>query len=421
MLDIQLFRTNSAWVKEKLKNRGFVDKVEEVVTLDVKLRELKGALQALQADKNLIAKKIPSSKSKEEKDILIKKGEYIKEALKEEEEQVRIVQSQLDDLLYQCPNLPLNDVPIGKDESQNVEIRRWGECRTIDGAKEHFSIQSVVDKMDFETAALVSGSRFVYLKSHIAQLHRALKNFMLDTLIKEFGYMEMEAPYLVRSHSMVGTGQLPKFADDQFKTTTGLWLIPTAEVSLTNYVREKVLKDDNLPIRMTTASPCFREEAGAAGKDTRGIVRLHQFTKVEMVSIVSPENSEKELERMVSAAESILRKLNLSYRVMVLCDGDMGFSAQKTYDLEVWLPGQSKYREISSCSNCGDFQARRMKAYFKKEGKNSLVHTLNGSGVAVGRALAAVLENYQSADGSIKIPDILLPYMQGIKVISPNL
>jgi seryl-tRNA synthetase len=320
------------------------------------------------------------------------------------------------DALAVIPNVPLDDVPDGKDETGNVEVRRWGTLPKFDfQPRQHFEIGEWLGLMDFETAAKLSGARFVILKGQLARLERALGQFMIDVHTQENGYTEVYAPYMLRDEAMFGVGQLPKFSDDLFRTTSGHWLIPTAEASLTNLVREKVLDEKDLPLRFTAYTPCFRAEAGAAGKDTRGMIRQHQFSKVELVAIVAPEESEAENQKMTACAEDILKRLGLAFRTIVLCTGDMGFGSRKTYDIEVWLPGQNAYREISSCSQLGDFQARRMDARYKPvDGKGTrLVHTLNGSGLAVGRTLIAVLENYQNGDGSITIPEVLRPYMGG--------
>jgi seryl-tRNA synthetase len=329
----------------------------------------------------------------------------------------------LEVLLAGIPNLPAADVPDGTDEKANVEIRRYGMQRNFAfQPKEHDAIGEKLGMMDFAAAARLSGARFVVLRRDLARLERALAAFMLDLHTSEFGYQETMPPYLVREAAPYGTGQLPKFAADLFKTTDDFWLIPTAEVPLTNLVADQILDESVLPLRFTAHTPCFRSEAGAAGKDTRGMIRQHQFSKVELVSIVHPDQSATEHERMTACAEEVLKRLNLSYRVVTLSTGDMGFAAQKTYDIEVWLPGQGMYREISSCSNCGEFQARRMKARFRKPGEKGtrFVHTLNGSGLAVGRTLIAILENFQEVDGSVVLPDALVPYMGGTKVIVPH-
>jgi seryl-tRNA synthetase len=325
----------------------------------------------------------------------------------------------LNEALAALPNIPLEDVPVGEDEDDNVLVREWGEKPAFDFTpKEHFDIGEALDQMDFETAAKLSGSRFAVLRRDLARMERALAAFMLDLHTEEFGYTEVLPPFLVRDDAMFGTGQLPKFADDLFHTEDGYWLIPTAEVSLTNLVREEILAADDLPMRFTAWTPCFRAEAGAAGKDTRGLIRQHQFSKVELVSIAAPEHSLDELERMTACAEEILKRLDLPYRILTLCTGDMGFAARKTYDIEVWLPGQERYREISSCSVCGEFQARRMNARYRAGDKDlHFVHTLNGSGLAVGRTMVAILENCQESDGSVRVPEALQPYMNGLKRI----
>ena len=328
---------------------------------------------------------------------------------------------ELELLLCSLPNIPASDVPLGKDETGNKEIRTWGTIpRFSFKPKQHFEIGEALGILDFEQTAKISGSRFATLKGGLARMERALANFMLDIHTKEFAYMEIVPPFLVRDSAMFGVGQLPKFAEDSFQTTNDYRLIPTAEVSLTNLIAGQILEEETLPLRYTAYTPCFRSEAGSAGKDTRGMIRQHQFTKVELVSITSPEDSVKEHERLTSAAETVLQRLVLPYRVMLLCTGDMGFSSTKTYDLEVWLPGQDCYREISSCSNCGDFQARRMNSRTRKKGEKEtrFVHTLNGSALAVGRTMVAILENYQQADGTIAVPEVLQPYMGGMKTIT---
>ncbi len=336
------------------------------------------------------------------------------------EEQEKQLGAKLDGILSALPNLPAADVPDGKDEKDNKEIRKSGEPKRINSAKQHFELGEALGLMDFDTAAKLSGARFTLLKGPFARLERALGNFMLDIHTSEFGYTEISPPLMVRDEIMYGTAQLPKFAEDQFKTTTGLWLIPTSEVPLTNIVNGDIVEREKLPFRFVAKTPCFRAEAGAAGKDTRGMLRQHQFYKVEMVSITTPDQSEAEHERMTECAETILKKLELPFRTVMLCTGDMGFAARKTYDIEVWMPGQNMYREISSCSNCGDFQARRMNARCRTAGEKNteFMHTLNGSGVAVGRCLIAIIENYQQPDGSVIIPTALQPYMGGLKQIS---
>jgi seryl-tRNA synthetase len=340
----------------------------------------------------------------------------LREHIQAEEEHERNLKSALDSALAPLPNLPAADVPDGADESDNVEViaRRFGAAPVLDTAREHFQLGEDLKQMDFGRAAKISGARFVFLTDQLARLERALGNFMLDLHTREFGYREVSPPLLVRDDAAFGTGQLPKFEEDLFHTTTGYWLIPTAEVSLTNFVREEILDAEMLPLRLTAWTPCFRAEAGAAGKDTHGILRMHQFSKVELVSVVTPEQSIDEHERMTTCAQEVLKRLELHHRVLTLCPGDMGFAARKTYDIEVWLPGQNRFREISSCSNCGDFQARRMNARYRSKDKAlHFVHTLNGSGLAIGRTLVALLENYQQSDGSIAIPDTLRPYMDG--------
>jgi seryl-tRNA synthetase len=339
------------------------------------------------------------------------------------EADAKALDQELSDALAAIPNLPADDVPVGPDEAANVELRTFGEPRKFDfEPNQHFEIGEAFGHMDFETAAKLSGARFIVVKGALARLERALANFMLDLHTGEHGYTEIDPPLLVRDEAMFGTAQLPKFRDDQFAAGDGFWLIPTAEVPLTNLVREAITDEDALPIRVTAFTPCFRAEAGAAGRDTRGMIRQHQFHKVELVSVTTPEQSAAEHERMTQCAEEVLKRLELPFRTVVLSTGDMGFAAAKTYDVEVWLPGQDAYREISSCSTCGDFQARRMKARYRPEGdKNTrFVHTLNGSGVAVGRCLIAVMENYQQADGSIQVPEVLRPYMGGLEAIAAD-
>jgi len=354
---------------------------------------------------------------------LIAQVSLSKQAEGEAEKEATELTRELDNALSAIPNLPGDGVPIGKDEDDNIEVRTWGDPAALDfEPKEHFDLGESLGMMDFDRAAKISGARFVVLSGALARMERALASFMLDLHTTENGYEEVNPPALVNDTAMYGTGQLPKFGEDLFRTTDGFWMIPTAEVPLTNLVSGEILEQDQLPIRRTAMTWCFRSEAGAAGRDTRGMIRQHQFTKVELVSIAEPEQSNDELERMTSCAEGILQKLELPYRVVVLSTGDMGFSAQKTYDIEVWLSGQKRYREISSCSNCGDFQARRMKTRYRPEGEKGtrFVHTLNGSGLAVGRTLVAVLENYQQADGSIVVPEVLRPYMGGLEVITAD-
>lgn len=423
MHDLKTIRDNPDAFDAGLDRRGLAPRAGEILALDGEARRFTRALNELQNRRNAASKAIGQAKAKgdeAEARRLMAEVESIKAQLPAAEAEQKRYLEQVNVLLAELPNLPAPDVPDGADETANVELRRWGEPQEIADAREHFEIGEALGQMDFETAAAMSGARFVLLKGQLARLERALANFMLDLHTGAFGYEEVAPPLLVRDGAVFGTGQLPKFAEDLFQTARGDWLIPTAEVSLTNIVREKILDADDLPLRFTAWTPCFRSEAGAAGKDTRGMIRLHQFSKVELVSIVAPENSDEEHERMTECAETVLKRLGLPFRTMLLCAGDMGFSARKTYDIEVWLPGQKRYREISSCSNCGDFQARRMKARFRAKGEKEtrFVHTLNGSGLAVGRTLVAILENYQQQDGSIAVPDELKPYMGGVERIA---
>ena len=416
MHDIKSVRDNPQAFDEGLAKRGLPAQAMDLLALDDKRRGLVARLQALQERRNAASKEIGQAMGKGDKtraDDLKAEVARIKDGMPQEEEALKATEAALHGALAAIPNLPADEVPVGPDETANVEIRRHGQPKGLNSARQHFEIGETLGLMDFETAAKISGSRFVVLRGALARLERALGNFMVDIHTREHGYTEIAPPLIVRDETMFGTAQLPKFAEDQFHTTDGRWLIPTAEVSLTNLVRESVLEEEALPIRVTAWTPCFRSEAGAAGRDTRGMIRQHQFAKVELVSITSPEQSGDEHERMTKCAEEVLKRLDLPYRTLTLSTGDMGFAARKTYDIEVWLPGQNAYREISSCSLCGDFQARRMDARYRpKEGKGPrFVHTLNGSGVAVGRALVAVLENYQNADGSVTIPDVLRPYM----------
>ncbi len=413
MHDIRFIRENPEQFDGALKNRGLSPIADRILQLDKQHRQILTDLQNYQSQRNAIAKAFGDAKRNgESTDSIALESEKIKQHISVLEETSRLEEQKLHDILAGIPNLQADDVPVGSDEHANVEVSRWGMPKTFSFTpKQHYELGEALGLMDFETAAKISGARFVLLKGQLSRLERAIGQFMLDTHGTEFGYTEVTPPLLVNDASMFGTGNLPKFGEDAFKTNYGHWLIPTSEVSLTNIVAGDILNPDQLPIRMTAYTPCFRAEAGSAGRDTRGMIRNHQFTKVELVSITTPEQSEAEHERMTSAAESILQKLNLPYRKMLLSTGDMGFQAKKTYDLEVWLPGPQAYREISSCSNCGDFQARRMNARFKKDqDKPQFVHTLNGSGLAVGRTLIAVLENYQEADGSITIPEVLHKY-----------
>ncbi|MBI1272723.1 MAG: serine--tRNA ligase [Alphaproteobacteria bacterium] len=421
MFDLKFIRENPAVFDKALKRRGMPPASGDILALDTDRRKLQTELQELQSRRNEISKQVGEAKRKGEgAEALMAEVTAIKEKASALEEQEKQAGAKLEELCATLPNMPFDDVPDGKDEKDNKEIRRFGEPPNAKGSKQHYEIGEALKLMDFDTAATLSGSRFTMLKGVLALLERALGNFMLDIHTQEFGYTEISPPLMVRDEIMFGTAQLPKFADDQFKTTTGLWLIPTAEVPLTNIAYDKIFDAADMPVRVTARTPCFRAEAGAAGKDTRGMLRQHQFYKVEMVSITTPDQSEEEHERMTECAETILKRLELPFRTMVLCSGDMGFASRKTYDIEVWLPGQDAYREISSCSNCGDFQARRMKARYRAKGEKStqFLHTLNGSGVAIGRCLIAIMENYQQADGSIEIPKALQPYMNGLQKIT---
>lgn len=419
MHDIKFIRENPEAFDSALARRGLAPQSAELLALDEEKRTKITRIQALQARRNEVAKEIPQrKKAGEDVAALIAEGNQIKEQIAALEAEAE--HGALEDALLRIPNILAEDVPAGSDESGNVELRKVGTPTAIANPKDHVALGEALGLMDFSSAAKISGARFVVLKGALARLERALAAFMLDMHTSEFGYSETNPPYLVRDNALLGTGQLPKFAEDLFKTTNDYWLIPTAEVSLTNLVAGDILDAGALPLRFTAHTPCFRSEAGSAGKDTRGMIRQHQFSKVELVSITAPEDSNAEHARMTNCAEEVLKRLGLPYRVMLLCAGDTGFGARKTYDIEVWLPGQGAYREISSCSNCGDFQARRMKARFKRAGakETEFVHTLNGSALAVGRTLVAVMENYQQPDGSIKIPEALVPYMGGLKEIS---
>ena len=415
MIDPKLLRTELDTVAEKLAKRGYeLDKAfwqqveEQRKSIQVKTEEL-------QAKKNAGAKQIGLMKRNgENTDALMAEMATISSEMKQAEDALKALQEKIQAAALTIPNLPDDSVPAGKDENDNVEMRRWGEPRQFDFAvKDHSDLGENLGLLDFEMAAKLTGSRFSVLKGQLAKLNRALIAFMLTTHTDKYGYTEMYVPYMVNADSLLGTGQLPKFEEDLFKLRgeKEYYLIPTSEVPLTNSVRDKILDPEALPIKMTAHTPCFRSEAGSAGRDTRGLIRQHQFEKVEMVQIVHPETSMQALEDMTGQAEYILQQLGLPYRVIVLCGGDMGFGAVKTYDIEVWLPSQTTYREISSCSNCGDFQARRMQARVKDGKKTELVHTLNGSGLAVGRTLLAIMENYQNADGTITVPEVLRPYM----------
>ena len=424
MHNLKMIRENPEAFDAALARRGASPVGAQIVALDERRRALLTQVQDGQARRNEASKAIGAAMGQGDSaraDALKAEVAALKETMPALEEQERALGAELDALLAAIPNLPMDDVPQGADESENVEVARWGEPRIFDFApKDHADLGPPLG-LDFETGVAISGSRFTFMRGQMARLNRALGQFMLDHQTAVNGYAECNTPVLVNDGAMYGTDKLPKFAEDSFRTTDGRWLIPTAEVSLTSSVAGKILDDATLPIRMTALTLCFRSEAGAAGKDTKGLIRQHQFEKVELVSVTRPEDSAAEHERMTSAAESILRALDLPYRKLLLCTGDMGFGARKTYDLEVWLPGQGLYREISSCSNCGDFQARRMNSRYRPaEAKNNVfVHTLNGSGLAVGRTLVAVLENYQQADGSVTVPEVLRAYMGGLERLEP--
>ncbi|THV13672.1 serine--tRNA ligase [Rhizobium rhizophilum] len=423
MLDIKWIRENPEAFDAALAKRGAEPLSASLIALDQKRRAVAQAMQDMQSRRNSASKDIGAAMAQKNMELAEKlKAEVasLKDTLPAAEEEERQLTSELNDALSRIPNIPHDDVPVGKDEHDNVVARVVGEKPTWNHKPfEHYEIGENLGYMDFERAAKLSGARFTVLTSQLARLERALGQFMLDLHTSEHGYTEVSSPLMVRDDAMYGTGQLPKFAEDLFKTTDGRWLIPTAEVTLTNLVAGEILDQEKLPLRFTALTPSFRSEAGSAGRDTRGMLRQHQFWKCELVSITDAESSMAEHERMTACAEEVLKRLGLHFRTMTLCTGDMGFSARKTYDLEVWLPGQNTYREISSCSVCGDFQGRRMNArYRNKDGKGTtFVHTLNGSGTAVGRCLIAVMENYLNEDGSITVPDVLLPYMGGIKKI----
>ncbi|WP_413154463.1 serine--tRNA ligase [Bartonella sp. cb54] len=424
MLDIKWIREHPEKLDEALANRGIEPQAERLIKLDLERRSYVAKVQFAQERRNAASKEIGQA--------LAAGDQKMAERVKAEVEEIKVFLSSavaeekrltesFEKALSVLPNIPLDDVPKGKDESDNVVIRHFGTPPTFDFTpKEHFDLGQNLKQMDFERASRLSGTRFTVLSGALARLERALGQFMLDVHVEEHGYTEVSVPFLVRDESVYGAAQLPKFADDLFRTTDGRWLISTAEVPLTNLVNNEILQESDLPLRFSALTPCFRSEAGSAGRDTRGMLRQHQFWKVEMVSITTEEQSLIELERMTECAEDVLKRLNLPFRTVVLSTGDMGFAARKTYDIEVWLPGQECYREISSCSVCGDFQGRRMNARYRKEGDKILhfVHSLNGSGTAVGRCLIAILENYQQADGSIIVPDVLQPYMRGVCCIT---
>ena len=418
MLDSKTLRKETKKVSLSLKKRGSDFDLDSYLKMDQKMRDLISTVEELRSSKNNINKSIASPEiSENDKSDLISEVGTINKKLKESEQSLNELSEQTKKMSLEIPNILDESVPEGSSEEENIEIRSWGKLPKFDfQPKDHSELGESNGGIDFESAAKLSGSRFVVMKDGYARLHRALKQFMLDVQTEENGYTEMYVPNIVRSDCLEGTGQLPKFAEDQYKIENeeGLYLIPTAEVPLTNLIRESILEENELPIKMTAHTPCFRQEAGSYGKDTKGMIRQHQFEKVELVHIVKPDESYEALEELTKNAESILQKLKLPYRLMLLCSGDTGFSAAKTYDLEVWLPSQETYREISSCSNCESFQSRRMKARYKnsKSKQTDYPHTLNGSGLAIGRTLIAVLENYQNEDGSVTIPDVLRPYMQ---------
>jgi seryl-tRNA synthetase len=427
MLDPRLVRSQPQLVAERLATRGFELDVDALESLEARRKTVQTRTETLQAERNSRSKSIGQAKARGE-DIqpLMADVERMGQDLSAAKQELDSIQAELDALLLTIPNLPDESVPVGKSEEENLEVRKWGTPRQFDfEVKDHVALGEQLGYLDFEGAAKLSGARFAVMRGPIARLHRALAQFMLDLHVNEHGYEEFYTPYLVNADALQGTGQLPKFEEDLFKVPRGedqrdLYLIPTAEVSLTNLVSNEIMPAERLPLRMTAHTPCFRSEAGSAGRDTRGMIRQHQFDKVEMVQIVRPEDSMAALDELTGHAEDVLQRLGLPYRTLALCTGDMGFGAVKTFDLEVWIPSQGKYREISSCSSCGDFQARRMQARWRnpETGKPELVHTLNGSGLAVGRTLVALLENYQQADGSIEIPEALRPYLGGIDRIA---
>ncbi len=424
MHDLRQIRDNPAAFDAGLKRRGLPPQSAEILALDARRRAAQTHLQEYQQRRNEVSRQVGAAKSKgQDAASLMAEVTRLKDAMEAATAEEQAAAAELDQILAGIPNLPAADVPDGADADANIEIRRHGNPRNFPFApKQHFDVGEKLGLMDFEAAAKLAGSRFVVLRGALARLERALAAFMIDIHTGEFGYQEILPPFLVNDQTAYGTGNLPKFGEDLFRTREGFWLIPTAEVPLTNLVADEILDESVLPLRFTAHTPCFRSEAGAAGKDTRGMIRVHQFSKVELVSIAHPDHSAAEHERMTNCAEEVLKRLGIPYRVVTLCTGDMGFASQKTYDIEVWLPGQGAYREISSCSNCGEFQARRMKARFRRAGDKGtrFVHTLNGSGLAIGRTMIALIENYQEADGSVVLPDVLVPYMGGLKVIGPR-
>lgn len=424
MLDPKLLRNDPDAVAKVLTKKGFTLDVDKIRSLESARKDIQVRTEALQQERNQKSRGIGKAKAAGE-DIapLLKEVEHLKSELAAAEQQLALVQQQWDELLDGIPNLPADDVPAGSSEEDNVEIRRWGEPRQFDfPIKDHVDLGDGLGQMDFEMAAKLSGARFVVMQHHLAQMHRALIQFMLDLHLREHGYREIYVPYIVNRDSMYGVGQLPKFEEDLFKLRDEreFYLIPTAEAPVTNVVRDEILDAAQLPLKFVCHSPCFRSEAGSHGRDTRGMIRQHQFEKVELVQFVRPEDSDAALEALTAHAETVLQRLELPYRVVILCGGDMSFTSARTYDIEVWIPSQDKYREISSCSSFRDFQSRRMKARYRnpETGKPELLHTLNGSGLAVGRTLVAIMENYQRADGSIEIPQALRPYMGGLEAIA---
>jgi seryl-tRNA synthetase len=421
MHDIKWIRNHAQAFDAGMRRRGLPAATPSLFALDARRRQALASTQAIQGERKTLSREIGQRKALgEDAGDLLERVADSKQEQSRAEEQARAAEAELDAALAALPNLPADDVPDGANESANVELRRWGEPRRFDFTpREHDDLGAALGMMDFDRAAKIAGARFVVLSGALARLERALAAFMLDLHTGTFGYTEISPPALVRDCAVFGTGQLPKFGEDLFRTGDGRWLIPTAEVPLTNLVADEILDEERLPLRYAAMTWCFRAEAGAAGKDTRGMIRQHQFTKVELVSITQPEDSPAEHERLTGCAEAVLQRLGLPYRVVVLSTGDMGFAACKTYDIEVWLPGQGRYREISSCSNCGDFQARRMKARSRRRGEKAVrfIHTLNGSGLAVGRTLIAIMENAQQADGSIVVPEALRPYMNGLETI----
>ena len=424
MLDPQLLRNDPEYVKKAMQRHGSDLDVDLITALETRRKAIQVKTQTLQNERNTSAKAIGIAKSKGE-DIqpLLDSVSLLGDELKAAEAELNDIQAQMQSIQYALPNILSDEVPTGKDEEQNIELRKWGSIPNFDfDVKDHVDLGQSLNGIDFEAGAKIAGARFVTLSGSLARLQRALTQFMLDTHVDQHGYLEAYVPYLVNKDSLFGTGQLPKFEEDLFKMSgdSPYYLIPTAEVPVTNLVRDEIINADKMPLKYVAHTPCFRSEAGAYGRDMRGMIRQHQFEKVELVQIVKADESERLHEELTQHAENILQALNLPYRLMLLCSGDTGFSATKTYDLEVWLPGQDSYREISSCSNFNDFQARRLKARWRnpETGKPELVHTINGSGLAVGRTLIAVMENYQQADGSIKVPDVLKPYMGAIETIT---